>query len=504
MSADRERATPRPADDRAPAERADDAADTGASGAQATQPDQPDQPAQPAEPRAARRLPRTRVARDSSPVPDPAADPGLDDGEALNGAAREEAELESDTAERPAVPDHVDARILDEAAELLAGTAPERLPSAPVVAVVGDVDGSLALGAAERLAPSAIRRHADALDAERLADVALASAGVEASVHGLEPALVAGADLVLARMPKSHEELRAIAELAAAHASPSVALVIGGREKHLHRSQNDVLGERFGSVRASLGKRKARALVASRPEASAATPHDDPAAAPRPRRARVVEPELGLDLEVVALGSAFAGPRLDLGTRALLRALVTAIDEADALELQLSAGARILDLGCGTGILAAAAAVRWPDAEVLASDRSWAAVESARATMAANGLEGRVRVERDVAAGSVPPRSVDLILCNPPFHEGYEVSESFAAPIFEGAGRALKPGGVMVTVFNSHLPHRSSLARLVGPTRQLARDPKFTVTLSLRRRPAPPIGGLAGRRALLAERGRDA
>jgi 16S rRNA (guanine1207-N2)-methyltransferase len=36
-------------------------------------------------------------------------------------------------------------------------------------------------------------------------------------------------------------------------------------------------------------------------------------------------------------------------------------------------------------------------------------------------------------------------------------------------------------VWNSHLAYRPALARLVGPTRQIDRNPRFTVTCSVRR-----------------------
>ncbi|QYX57433.1 50S ribosomal protein L11 methyltransferase [Roseovarius sp. SCSIO 43702] len=52
-------------------------------------------------------------------------------------------------------------------------------------------------------------------------------------------------------------------------------------------------------------------------------------------------------------------------------------------------GRAVADIGCGTAVLAMAAARLWPG-EVLASDIDEVAVEVARANVAANGLEGRV------------------------------------------------------------------------------------------------------------------
>jgi 16S rRNA (guanine1207-N2)-methyltransferase len=178
-----------------------------------------------------------------------------------------------------------------------------------------------------------------------------------------------------------------------------------------------------------------------------------------------------LGLTVCAHGSAFAGPKVDRGTRALLAVLPGAVPDAGTA----------LDLGCGTGLLAVALARARPDLQVVAADQSAAAVASAAATAAANGLTDRVRVVRDDAAASLAEAGVDLVVCNPPFHSGAAVSETIAQRLFAGAARVLRPGGELWCVYNSHLPHREALRRIVGPTRQVSRDPTFTVTASTRR-----------------------
>jgi len=52
---------------------------------------------------------------------------------------------------------------------------------------------------------------------------------------------------------------------------------------------------------------------------------------------------------------------------------------------------RIADVGCGTAVLAMAAARTWPGAEVVASDIDPVAVEVAEANLAANDMAGRLR-----------------------------------------------------------------------------------------------------------------
>lgn len=359
--------------------------------------------------------------------------------------------------------DPVDRLALDEAADALA-TAPTGSPLDLVV--VGDRTGALTLAAARRFGVTSVRAFTDGIDAERLGDK-LASAAppcVRIGRHGLAPALVAGATLIVARLPKHLAELEELTALAATHAADGVRFVGAGRVKHLTRGMNDVLARGFTDVRGSLGRQKSRAL-------HAAGPRRDHAIAPFPRWAAV--PELGID--VAAHGGAFAGASLDIGARALIDALPGALDAAGSAP---DAGGLAVDLGCGTGLLAIAIARARPRMRVIATDRSWAACASARATIERAGLAHRVEVVRDDAAASLSTGAADLVACNPPFHDGHGIDDDAALPLVRAAVRILRPGAPLVTVFNAHLPHRTTLRRVVGPTWQLARTPKFVVTLS--------------------------
>ncbi|QXG74426.1 methyltransferase [Modestobacter sp. L9-4] len=350
--------------------------------------------------------------------------------------------------------DATDRLLLDEAAEAIAAR-----PDG--VAVIDDSHGALTLGAVALHGAVAPRVTTDLL----LGELALA-ANAERTGHTgsyrllpLGAELVRGATTVLVQAPKGLDALRELAEVVAADADPDVTLFVGGRVKHMTRAMNDVLADSFTDVRASLGRQKSRVLIARGPR---------PAATPTFPQCRE-HAEFGLT--VCAHGAAFAGVKVDRGTHALLAVLADAVPDA----------ATALDLGCGTGVLATALATARPGLRVLATDQSAAAVASARATVAANGLGDRVTVTRDDAGSSVPEGSVDLVVCNPPFHSGVAVDETVAHRLFEGAARALRPGGEMWAVFNSHLPHRQALTRLVGPTRQVARNPAFTVTASTAR-----------------------
>jgi 16S rRNA (guanine1207-N2)-methyltransferase len=349
--------------------------------------------------------------------------------------------------------DATDRLLLDEAAGALAICGPGE------VAVVDDAYGALTLGSVALHGARDVRVAQDLLVGER----ALARNAERTSLSGtyrslpLGPELAAGARVVLVQAPKALEALREIAEVLAASAAPDVTVLVGGRVKHMTHAMNDVLRDSFTDVSATLARQKSRVLVARGPK---------PAPSSFPRRQ--VHPDLGLT--VCAHGAAFAGTKIDIGTRTLLAALEAAAPAGTAL-----------DLGCGTGVLAAALAGSRPGLDVVAVDQSAAAVASARATAEANGLAGRIRVVRDDAADSLPDASTDLVVCNPPFHVGAAVVTTAADRLFAAAGRVLRPGGELWTVYNSALRYKPTLSRLVGPTRVVEQTPKFTVTVSVRR-----------------------
>jgi 16S rRNA (guanine1207-N2)-methyltransferase len=349
--------------------------------------------------------------------------------------------------------DASDRLILDDGGRRLVAAGPGE------VVVLGDRYGALAIGAAAQLGATGIRVFQDSrigeLALERNAD------GVTSEVRNLPLGveLLEGATVVLLQIPRSLAELDELAGEIARHADREVVVYAGGRIKHISVAMNDVFLRHFGRLDVSLARQKSRVLIARSPRAGEPTfPTSE------------FNEELGI--WVCAHGSVFAGTRLDLGTRFLLSVLARAKPEARD----------VIDLGCGTGILAAVIATARPTASVIATDVSWGAVASARATMEANGLADRVTVVSDVGLQSQPDSSADLVLLNPPFHVGSTVHTGLAVGLFSDAARVLRPGGELWTVFNSHLAYRPTLQRLVGPTREAARNTKFTIAHSIRSR----------------------
>jgi ribosomal protein L11 methyltransferase len=116
-----------------------------------------------------------------------------------------------------------------------------------------------------------------------------------------------------------------------------------------------------------------------------------------------------------------------------------------ALDRLLTVGwrpAKVADIGCGTAVLAMAAAATLPDAVVIASDIDRVAVDVAEANVAINGLDGRVECIEASGLDNARIRDAgpyDLIFANILKGPLIELSPAIAAQLATG-GRAILSG----------------------------------------------------------------
>ena len=324
------------------------------------------------------------------------------------------------------------------------------------------------------LATSLAERFAAQIEAGRLR----VPAGPETIPLEQAAAEVEGHLLVMMRLPKAvhalEDRTRRLAEVVRANGRSGLTIIAGGRVKHMTRAQNDVLATLFTEVRASRGIGKSRALIGS--ELRETVPA--PAAAEGTARLTVRGRQRTLALRGV--GAVFGGAGADAGSQLLLGALDRAI-AAGELGTPETPVAAATDLGCGNGMITAYLAAALPEAAVLGSDADADAVDSTRATLAVNQLEREgVAVTWDDVLSRVNDASMDLVLLNPPFHDGTAVDATLVQGLLDAAARVLRPGGQLWFVHNSHLRYRTEVERRVGSVRQRSRDRRFTVLSATR------------------------
>ena len=173
----------------------------------------------------------------------------------------------------------------------------------------------------------------------------------------------------------------------------------------------------------------------------------------------------GRHYNIANLCNVFSRESLDIGARFFIEHMPHTEGEID-----------IADLGCGNGVLGLIAAASNPLARVHFVDESWMAIESARRNLAQiDGNETRCRFEVTDGLTGFARHSLDLVLCNPPFHQQHAVGDMIASSMFAQAARCLRDNGELWVVGNRHLGYHRTLRRWFGQVETVASNQKFVV-----------------------------
>lgn len=159
------------------------------------------------------------------------------------------------------------------------------------------------------------------------------------------------------------------------------------------------------------------------------------------------------EFQVETRPGVFSAKKLDVGSEFLLEALPAFV--------AYKPPKRLVDLGCGTGVLGIAAATLWPESRVLLVDADARAVECAKANVERLGLGEQCEVAWWDARESTLDGRFDLALVNPPFHKrGTDVDLGPAMAMFGSLARWIKPGSRALLVANRTLPYEAPLAEI--------------------------------------------
>jgi 16S rRNA (guanine1207-N2)-methyltransferase len=156
----------------------------------------------------------------------------------------------------------------------------------------------------------------------------------------------------------------------------------------------------------------------------------------------------GVELRFETSPGLFSPGRIDAGTRAMLS--VAEFHEDD----------KVLDLGCGYGVVGILAARLIGAESVTMSDSNAEAVAFAERNARLNGV-GDIRTLVSDGFSQIDDKDYSLILSNPPYHEDFSVPKAF---IEKGFNR-LRIGGRMMLVTKRETWYRNKLASIFGGVR---------------------------------------
>jgi 16S rRNA (guanine1207-N2)-methyltransferase len=231
--------------------------------------------------------------------------------------------------------------------------------------------------------------------------------------------------------------------------------------RNIHRSTLELFENILGPTTTTRARKKSRLILVQRDQSLKEGQSHYPDS---------YELQVDRNYKIINHASLFSRDRLDRGSQLLLENMPV----ADRFR-------RIVDLGCGNGVLGIIAAALNPGASLLFCDESYMAIASAEENFRDAFAQMR-EAEFSVADGlqGVAADSRDLVLINPPFHQQHSVGDAIAWQMFKQARAVLVAGGELRIVGNRHLAYHSKLKKLFGNCETIAADSKFVVLSSIK------------------------
>lgn len=290
------------------------------------------------------------------------------------------------------------------------------------------------------------------------------------SQHQLAPKLMTRYDtlpdplpqVVLIKLPKDHDyllyELMLLKQQLQQSKQPECPpplILIAGRQDRISTKLLKRLEHHWGPATLSLAEKKWRIIHLQ--NITSIAPFDT---YPKPLTSR------DLPFPLVTLPNVFAGTKFDPGARFLLSQLPNIGFES------------ALDLGCGNGILGAYLLRSQPAGEVTFVDQSFNAVACAELNCQQLGIDASRAhfLVTDCLQGA--PEQLDLILCNPPFHQSHVITTDIAHRMFVQSHRHLRVGGKMVVVANRHLGYLPKVKKHFRTAQTIAKNHQFTIIMA--------------------------
>lgn len=257
-------------------------------------------------------------------------------------------------------------------------------------------------------------------------------------------------DYVVIQLPKNMSFFEDVLCRLTHHMNASSKIICGAMVKHLAPASFDLLNKYIGKTTTSLAQKKARLIFADFEKA--------PVNSPYPLKVKF---EL-FEKEFINHSNLFSREKLDIGTRFLLE------------HMPRGEFKTILDLGCANGLVGIQAKKLNPEAKIIFSDESQMAIISASENYQ-QFFSDEAEFHWTNCYENQAKDSLDLVICNPPFHQSNTIGDFIAWQMFNDAKDALKRGGMIRVVGNSHLGYQVKLKKIFGNSKIIATNNKFMI-----------------------------
>ncbi|MGL1958032.1 MAG: methyltransferase [Colwellia sp.] len=276
-------------------------------------------------------------------------------------------------------------------------------------------------------------------------------------------------DIILFKIPKSKslliEQLIQINNKYAA----STVFIAGDRAKEIHSSTLKLFEKYLGETTTSLAVKKARLVFCK-----LASQHKSKQnlKSPFPTIWSFTNKTVKRDFSISNHANVYAREKLDIGARYFMENLPNIAPES-----------QVIDLGCGNGVIGLSVLASQPTANVQFIDESVMAIESAKINLKNNLPEqiSQGQFHLNDCLTDVDSNSVDVILCNPPFHQNTATTDHIAWQMFKDSYRVLKKGGELRIIGNRQLAYHIKLKRIFGNEKLIASNDKFVTQSAVKR-----------------------
>lgn len=179
----------------------------------------------------------------------------------------------------------------------------------------------------------------------------------------------------------------------------------------------------------------------------------------------------------ISYPGAFAKGGLDAGTGLLLAALAGEA-AAGVPAVTIAPDARVLDYACGTGVIAAHVQAKVPTAQIVMADWDALAVHAAAQNVpAATAICAARLLDVPAAPGDAKAKAggYDLIVSNPPIHDGKSEDYTVLGQLIAQAPEKLSPRGALVFVVQGRVPVEDWLAAAFDQVETVLQDTRYRV-----------------------------